>query len=40
FFVDLEGHKEDQHVKRAIEELKERAKMVRILGSYPSALRV
>ena len=40
FFVDLEGHKEDPHVKRAIEELKERAKMVRILGSYPSALRV
>jgi len=40
FFVDLEGHKDDPPVKKAIEELKEKAKLVRILGSYPSALRV
>jgi len=40
FFVDLEGHKDDEKVKSAIEELKKRAKMVRILGSYPSALEV
>jgi len=40
FFVDLVGHKDEERVKRAIEELKERAKMVRILGSYPTALEV
>ena len=40
FFVDLEGHMEDEKVKNAVEELKRRAKMVRVLGSYPSALEV
>jgi len=40
FFVDLEGHLEDEKVKKALEELKERAKLVRVLGSYPAALRV
>jgi len=40
FFVDLEGHIEDENVKRALEELKGRTKLVRVLGSYPSALKV
>jgi chorismate mutase/prephenate dehydratase len=40
FFVDLEGHMEEEKVKKAVEELKQRAKMVRVLGSYPSALEV
>ena len=40
FFVDLEGHEEDERVKKALEELRERAKMVRVLGSYPVALEV
>ena len=40
FFVDLEGHAEDERVKKALEELRERAKMVRVLGSYPVALEV
>ena len=38
FFVDMEGHKEEEKVKKALEELQKRAKMVRILGSYPCAL--
>jgi chorismate mutase/prephenate dehydratase len=40
FFVDLEGHLEEEKVKRALNELKERTKMVRVLGSYPSALEI
>jgi len=40
FFVDLEGHCDEKNVKNALRELKERTKMVRILGSYPSALEV
>ncbi len=38
FFADLEGHAEDERVKKALEELKERSKLVRVLGSYPAAL--
>ncbi len=38
FFVDLEGHIEDENVKRALELLKERTQMIKILGSYPRAL--
>ncbi len=38
FFVDLEGHAEDENVKLAIESLKERTQMVKLLGSYPRAV--
>ncbi len=38
FFVDLEGHQEEERVKRTLEELKSRTQMVKILGSYPKAL--
>ncbi len=38
FFVDLEGHKEEPKVKEALEDLKGRTLMVKILGSYPKAL--
>jgi len=40
FFVDLEGHMDAENVKKALQELKNRTKMVRILGSYPSALEL
>lgn len=35
FFVDLEGHKEDQKVKKALKELEDKCKFLKILGSYP-----
>src|SRR5690606_34564379 len=35
FFVDLEGHREEPNVKRAIDTLGERAAMLKVLGSYP-----
>ena len=38
FFVDIEGHCEESHVRRALEALKKRASLFRILGSYPRAV--
>ncbi|MBS9779993.1 MAG: prephenate dehydratase [Moraxellaceae bacterium] len=38
FFIDMEGHIEDEHVKNAIEDIKKIAKELRILGSYPKAV--
>ncbi len=38
FFVDLEGHREEERVKRALKELEKRTQLVKILGSYPKAL--
>lgn len=37
FFTDLEGHRDDPPVLRALERLRERGAMVRVLGSYPRA---
>ncbi len=38
FFLDLEGHIEDDTVKRAVDELKERCTFLKILGSYPRVM--
>ncbi len=38
FFIDMEGHKEEERVKGVLEDLKARTQMVKILGSYPKAL--
>lgn len=38
FFVDIEGHVEDENVSQAIRELNETASMVKVLGSYPRAV--
>ncbi len=35
FFVDVEGHMEDENVKRAIEQVKKRCDRLELLGSYP-----
>ncbi len=35
FFTDLEGHREDPAVARALERLESAGAMVRVLGSYP-----
>ncbi len=39
FFVDLDGHREDPNVSRAIERLAEACPFVKLLGSYPKAIR-
>ena len=35
FFVDFQGHPEDERVKRALEKLDERCTYVRLIGAYP-----
>ncbi|HVA68423.1 MAG TPA: prephenate dehydratase [Candidatus Binataceae bacterium] len=35
FFVDLQGHREDPKLRRALEALKRRALLLKVLGSYP-----
>ncbi len=35
FFVDIEGHINDENVKKALEELKNNSPFFKILGSYP-----
>ena len=37
FFVDINGHAQDEQVKRALSELRDRAAMMKLLGSYPLA---
>jgi chorismate mutase/prephenate dehydratase len=39
FFTDIEGHRSDPQVAKAIEELRNVSRMVRVLGSYPQARR-
>jgi chorismate mutase/prephenate dehydratase len=34
--VDVEGHMEEERVKKAIEEIKSRCLFMKVLGSYPS----
>jgi chorismate mutase/prephenate dehydratase len=38
FYIDIDGHAEDPHVRTALEALKARASLFRILGSYPRAV--
>jgi chorismate mutase / prephenate dehydratase len=37
FFVDLEGHVEDDNVRQALQALEGHSDMVKVLGSYPRA---
>jgi len=37
FFVDFEGHNEDQHVRDALRELANNTVFIKVLGSYPRA---
>jgi chorismate mutase/prephenate dehydratase len=38
FFVDIEGHRKDERVAKALEEVAERAAFLKVLGSYPVAV--
>lgn len=38
FFVDVEGHRDDAPVAKALGELKQRVTLLKILGSYPRSL--
>ena len=39
FFLDMEGHQSDANVARALTQMREIAAFLKILGSYPVALR-
>jgi len=38
FFIDVEGHEEDNKVRQAISTLESEADLVKVLGSYPRAV--
>jgi chorismate mutase/prephenate dehydratase len=38
FFLDVEGHAEDARLSKALAQLKQRASLFRVLGSYPQAV--
>ncbi len=38
FFIDMEGHIEDDNVKNALKEIEQIVKELRVLGSYPKAV--
>ena len=38
FFVDIEGHREDEKVAAALAELERRAAYLKVLGSYPQTV--
>lgn len=37
FYVDLEGHRSDDRIRKALAELKSRVTFLKVLGSYPAA---
>jgi chorismate mutase / prephenate dehydratase len=38
FFIDIDGHSEDEKVAKALELLRTRVSMLKLLGSYPKAV--
>lgn len=38
FFIDIEGHRDDENVSQAMASLKSRVTMLKVLGSYPRAV--
>ncbi len=38
FFIDINGHQDDEHVAKALESLKKNVNLFNILGSYPKAV--
>jgi chorismate mutase/prephenate dehydratase len=38
FFIDIDGHSEDAKVAAALESLKDKVTMLKLLGSYPKAV--
>ena len=38
FFIDIDGHAEEEHVARALGHLEKGAQLFRVLGSYPKAI--
>ena len=39
FFLDIEGHINDDAVKKAIKSLEKKCEFIKILGSYPREIK-
>ncbi len=39
FFVDLEGHRKEERVAKALKELEESCSFFKVLGSYPAGFK-
>ena len=37
FFIDIDGHQQDEDVIRALETLRQQSSLFKVLGSYPRA---
>ena len=38
FFIDLEGHRDEPPMRILLDEIRDRASLFRILGSYPQSV--
>jgi chorismate mutase/prephenate dehydratase len=38
YFIDFEGHEQDERAQRALAQLQDQATMLKVLGSYPRAV--
>jgi chorismate mutase/prephenate dehydratase len=38
FFVDIDGHADDEPAKQALQQIEAQASLFRILGAYPKAV--
>jgi len=38
FFIDLVGHQQEPNIAKALEELRNQASFLKVLGSYPMAV--
>jgi len=38
FFIDIDGHREDPMIAKALQDLTDKAAMLKVLGSYPKAV--
>ncbi|MCP3664471.1 MAG: prephenate dehydratase [Gammaproteobacteria bacterium] len=38
FFIDIDGHQDDPSIAKALESLKDQARLLKVLGSYPNAV--
>ncbi|MEI6126366.1 MAG: prephenate dehydratase [Pseudomonadota bacterium] len=39
FFIDIEGHTDDEPIQRAIDEVADKSQFIKVLGSYPKSNR-
>ena len=38
FFIEFEGHQNDEYIHRILDEVSENSRMLKVLGSYPKAV--